>query len=430
MLYMTNENPTQGIMQVDQSTGDIEQPSFVANLPNYGNAMSFDASGNLWLDDYDSIQEYSPTGSLLRNITNPSFISLFAGAFDPSLKTFYAGQLGGSFEIFSYDLNGNLQASFNTESGVQGLSVAGTVLPGAGGPTTISKVTPNWAPYRGGTTVTITGTNFGTSPAVQFSDSCDTPNTFQKPAPVVSASDTKIVVSVPAATSVAYSDALLNVARIHGPGCLDIFTAAGGHASVPFTYVVPQIGELVFQAHAPHKPDAFSDCAAEMVHSSNQSVVITAAHCLNDEGYEAYDFAFAPGYFGGGCAAAPDMGSSLRFGCGGVTPYGIWCAKSNAKSYSSHGLYFAADSGCGDVSGSARPLPGFVDHVDNDDLLCADDGVEPSRAVDPTGPWLSTGNQYGSLHRGRAEMPHGTLAATSVQRLGRPGTCLATRGRT
>ena len=192
VLYMTNENPTQGIMQVDQSTGDIEQPSFVANLPNYGKAMSFDASGNLWLDDYDSIQEYSPTGSLLRNITNPSFISLFAGAFDPSLKTFYAGQLGGSFEIFSYDLNGNLQASFNTESGVQGLSVAGTVLPGAGGPTTISKVTPNWAPYRGGTTVTITGTNFGTSPAVQFSDSCDTPNTFQKPAPVVSASDTEI----------------------------------------------------------------------------------------------------------------------------------------------------------------------------------------------------------------------------------------------
>ena len=139
----------------------------------------------------------------------------------------------------------------------------------------------------------------------------------------------------------------------------------------------------------PHKPDAFSDCAAEMVHSSNQSVVITAAHCLNDEGYEAYDFAFAPGYFGGGCAAAPDMGSSLRFGCGGVTPYGIWCAKSNAKSYSSHGLYFAADSGCGDVSGSARPLPGFVDHVDNDDFAVLTMGSShpaPSIQRDPGCP--------------------------------------------
>ena len=55
---MTNENPTQGIMKVDPSSGDIVQPSLVANLPNYGYALSFDASGNMWLSDTSSLLEY------------------------------------------------------------------------------------------------------------------------------------------------------------------------------------------------------------------------------------------------------------------------------------------------------------------------------------------------------------------------------------
>jgi hypothetical protein len=126
-LFMTNENPTQGIMQVDTKAGDIVQPSFVANLPNYGYALSFDSNGNIWLSDTSSILEYDPSGKLINTITNPNFQTVFSAVFNPPYNTVYAGDLS-SGNIYTYDLKGNLLNTFNVGSGVDGLSVAGTVV--------------------------------------------------------------------------------------------------------------------------------------------------------------------------------------------------------------------------------------------------------------------------------------------------------------
>jgi hypothetical protein len=126
-LFMTNENPTQGIMQVDQTTGDIIQPSLVPNLPSTGYALSFDENGNVWIGDTSSILEYSPTGTLLNTISNTSFSTVFAATFDPLGKTFYAGDLGTG-NIFTYDLTGTLLSSFNAGSGIDGLMVAGSTV--------------------------------------------------------------------------------------------------------------------------------------------------------------------------------------------------------------------------------------------------------------------------------------------------------------
>ncbi len=132
-LFMTNENQAQGIMQVDQSSGDIVQPSLVANLPDYGYALSFDASGNIWLSDTSSILEYDPSGNLINTITNPSFQTIFSAVFNPPYNTVYVGDLS-SGNIFTYDLHGNLLNTFNVGSGVDGLSVAGTIVaPSANG---------------------------------------------------------------------------------------------------------------------------------------------------------------------------------------------------------------------------------------------------------------------------------------------------------
>lgn len=126
-LFMTNENRSQGIMQVNISSGDIVQPSLVADLPNYGYALSFDAAGNMWLSDTSSILEYDPSGKLINTITNPNFQTVFAAVFNPPYNTVYAGDLS-SGNIFTYDLHGNLLNTFNVGSGVDGLSVAGTVI--------------------------------------------------------------------------------------------------------------------------------------------------------------------------------------------------------------------------------------------------------------------------------------------------------------
>jgi hypothetical protein len=169
-LFMTNENPAQGIMQVNQSTGDIVSPSFAGNLPNFGYAMSYDPSGNLWLSDTDRILEFSPSGSLLRAITNPSFSVVFAGVFNPPFNTIYAGDIQTG-NIFSYDLNGNLTGSFNVHSGIDGLSVAGTTLPGTGGGPQDVQVTPHngsvhvtWQPPATGANL-VTGYEITATPS-------------------------------------------------------------------------------------------------------------------------------------------------------------------------------------------------------------------------------------------------------------------------
>jgi hypothetical protein len=127
-LYMTNENPSQGVMRVDQTTGDVVQPSFVSGLPTYGYAISFDKNGNLWLGDTNSILEYDRPGNLLKTITNSDFSLVFAAVFNATGDQFYAGDLSTG-EVFTYDLSGSLVGSFSAGSSVSGLSVSGAFVP-------------------------------------------------------------------------------------------------------------------------------------------------------------------------------------------------------------------------------------------------------------------------------------------------------------
>jgi hypothetical protein len=127
-LFMTNENPAQGVMKVDTGTGDVVLPPFAPNLPNDGYALSFDKSGNLWLGDTNSILEYNSQGTLLNTISNPGFSTIFAAVFNGTGDQFYAGDINTG-TVYTYDLSGNLMSSFNAGTGVSGLSVAGVAVP-------------------------------------------------------------------------------------------------------------------------------------------------------------------------------------------------------------------------------------------------------------------------------------------------------------
>jgi hypothetical protein len=144
-LYVTNENPVQGVMKVNTTTGDVVQPSFIPNLPNYGYALSFDKNGDLWLGNTDRIVEYTSGGALLKTITNPNFSLIFAAIFNPAGDLFYAGDLITGV-VYTYDLGGNLIGSFNAGSGIDGLSVAGGASSVNGGGNAIDPVVNNIDP--------------------------------------------------------------------------------------------------------------------------------------------------------------------------------------------------------------------------------------------------------------------------------------------
>jgi hypothetical protein len=127
-LYMTNENPTQGVMRVDPTTGDIEQPSVVSNLPNYAYALSFDKNGNMWVGATDRILEFTTSGAPINVIQNSNFSTIFAAVFNPAGDQFYAGDLSTG-TIYTYALDGSLAGNFNAGSGVSGLAVAGATVP-------------------------------------------------------------------------------------------------------------------------------------------------------------------------------------------------------------------------------------------------------------------------------------------------------------
>jgi hypothetical protein len=134
-LFMTNENATQGVMQVNETTKDIVSPSFVPNLPNTGYAISFDKLGDVWIGDTNTVLEYSSAGALLKTINNTNFFVVFAAVFNPAGDTFYGGDVGNG-NVYTYDLTGNLQHTFNAGGGVSGLSVAGASLPNQSSVTT------------------------------------------------------------------------------------------------------------------------------------------------------------------------------------------------------------------------------------------------------------------------------------------------------
>lgn len=342
-LFMTNENPAQGIMQVDQTTGDIQQPSFVPKLPDIGYAMSFDQNGDLWVSDTSSILEYSPTGGFIKTIINTSFSQVFAAVFNPPYNAVYAGDLATG-NIFSSDLSGNPLGTFNVGSGVDGLSVAGTILPGTGGTvpvvTDLKAIGPGGQPLNcpksygtnscaggpvsGGTQVTIKGIDFQPNSKVTFGG-------LPAVSKIVKNSHTIIAVSPPMSFYSLPSDASFDSAsdvyvRVTD-GCCEVSPQS---ASSRFTYFVPQIGALVFNG-------GHDVCTATVVTSAQHATVdtiLTAGHCVAAGGTTSgpgsfnSNFEFAPGYYGPiSCPGAPSLASPLSLKCG-TAPYGIWSSVS------------------------------------------------------------------------------------------------------
>ena len=194
------------------------------------------------------------------------------------------------------------------------------LVPNATGPPpTIQSVTPAWAPFTGGTSVRISGA-FGANPYVHLRGPCLTLGCFvifDEEAAVTSANSTTIIVTVP-------SISLYEVGELDGPAVLEVDTATGT-ATTGFTYVVPEIGELVSYNGLPPPNGPYASCVAEAVQSGNHRVVLSAGHCIKG----ATDFAFAPGYFGSFPCHGP--GGSSSFFCPSATPYGIWCAETRAS---------------------------------------------------------------------------------------------------
>jgi hypothetical protein len=347
-------------------------PQFVISNNTDGTITRYDFPGN----DYSRV----PTQSLLAS-----------GGFRGDLL-----QVGGDGCAYLMQSHTRFGDGTVTNNGSLVQLCPGFAPPGTSAPT-IKDVTPPWAPFTGGTSVTITGTNFGSNPTVRFTDNCTLSAFFLKdvtPAspPTSTANGMQsFTVTVPSADSPTAPLGLYNVANMNGPACLRVFTASGS-ADFLFTYVVPEIGLLVSHVVGksynlqPTPPGCggttgiecnFDKCIAEAVSSNNHKVVLTARHCVAGKD----DFAFAPGYFGplGGCVStSPVPGISSAFTCGTAT-YGIWCAGTPLS-----------DSICGQTPlVEAVPTDGACCGNDNDFAFLA---MEPSSVRGcPNRPGLSLG---------------------------------------
>jgi hypothetical protein len=106
-----------------------------------------------------------------------------------------------------------------------------------------------------------------------------------------------------------------------------------------FNYYVPQIGALVYYTGAndpAHGFPGYGSCTATVVRSANQNTIVTANHCVFDEGVPSKDLYFAPGYYGwldprgcqnkysSGTVPPPPVGSAEAYLACGTAPYGVW----------------------------------------------------------------------------------------------------------
>jgi hypothetical protein len=284
---------------------------------------------------------------------------------------------GNLWDTSTYDVSSAAKAGDTSETATivgtdDCLVWVGQALAVASGGSTplIKSVDPPWAPFTGGTTVTINGSNFGTSPSVLFTDNCGVGFSFffSKYATIISSSPTQIVVSVPSAESSTAPGGLDNVAFMNGPACLQV-SASGGSVNTSFTYVVPEIGLLFNHNPNPgHDEHPFNQCTAEAVQSGNHRVVQTAGHCLQGANGPLNDIVFAPGYFGPTCPGDALKGSSSllngpwqpKGACpnGGTAPYGIWCVDSS----------MAKDPGCGTTPGKPKISGNFGKHPNTEDF--------------------------------------------------------------
>ena len=171
----------------------------------------------------------------------------------------------------------------------------------AASPPVVTSLSRTGAPFTGHTSVTIQGCGFTQSSTVSFGSTAAASSTYVSPNQL-------------SATTSAIS--LYNV----GPA--NVTVSADGLSSTAdnragFTYYAPEIGRLIFKEGS----GEHAECTASVVHSNNQSVVLTAGHCVGGGGSFNTDFAFAPGYYGPVCTGS--LSSSAAYLACGTTPYGI-----------------------------------------------------------------------------------------------------------
>jgi photosystem II stability/assembly factor-like uncharacterized protein len=174
----------------------------------------------------------------------------------------------------------------------------------AGAPPVVTGVSPTGGPFVGKTRVTVHGCGF-------------TPTSH-------------VAVGATPAASVTYVSPHELVATtapipLYDVGPRNITVTSGTATSHPdgqraqFTYYAPEIGRLVWHG------SQYEECTASAVNSTNQSVVLTAGHCVGGGGTFNTDFAFAPGYYGPVCTG--NLSSSAAYLNCGTAPYGIWTAR-------------------------------------------------------------------------------------------------------
>ncbi len=170
-------------------------------------------------------------------------------------------------------------------------------------PPVVTSFSPSGGPFTGHTAVTIRGCGFTPFTQVSFGGTAAASITYVSPNQL-------------SATTSAIS--------LYRVGPVDV-TVSNGFFSVSddradFTYYAPEIGRLIY-----YSGGQYSECTASVVNSNNQSVVLTAGHCLGSGGSFYSDFAFAPGYYGPLCMG--NLSSSAAYLACGTTPYGIWTAR-------------------------------------------------------------------------------------------------------
>lgn len=171
-------------------------------------------------------------------------------------------------------------------------------------PPVVTSLSTTGGPFTGHTAVTISGCGFTPSSEVSFGGTAAASVRYVSPS--------RLLATTPAISL--YSIGPVNVTVING-----FFSVA--HHRPRFTYYAPEIGRLIFKSGSRE----YEECTASVVNSNNQSVVLTAGHCVGSAGSFYSDFAFAPGYYGPLCTG--NLSSSAAYLACGTTPYGIWSAR-------------------------------------------------------------------------------------------------------
>lgn len=137
-LFLTNENGSQGVMQVNVPSGNValhNGTGFTGSLSGSDGGITFDPAGNLWVADTTALLEYNSSGAHLRSIPSPETAgALFVTALDPAAQQVYGGNsYTGMVYRFNTDSSSPCSASpceFRAGDPTNGQSVTGlSIMP-------------------------------------------------------------------------------------------------------------------------------------------------------------------------------------------------------------------------------------------------------------------------------------------------------------